>query len=164
MEPAMNTDSTSPSHRRVIGRVAVLAFVTVLVTAGCSSSGKSSYNSGNSGGPSSTSAARQITVNGQSVVVRGEKAVSGAVDIRVDDNAFTPNVLTAPAGSTVTLNLTNAGGSLHNISEPGESIDHDLPKGASFAATLHVRASGQLVFFCKYHRDESGMVGVINVS
>jgi len=160
----MNINSTSPSHRRVMGRAVALAFTAMLIAAGCSKSSNSSYNSDTSGGVTSTSAARQITVNGQQVVVRGEQTVSGPVDIRVDDNAFTPNVLTAPAGSSVTLNLTNAGASLHNISEPGESIDHDLPHGSSFAATLDVPASGRLVFYCKYHRDESGMVGVINAS
>jgi hypothetical protein len=29
---------------------------------------------------------------------------------------------------------------------------------------LTVPASGTLVFFCKYHRDESGMIGALNVS
>ena len=103
------------------------------------------------------------TVVGEdSFKVEGSASVTDAVDVEVDDNYFKPNVLTAKPGSKITLNLSVEGSNPHNISVEGQSVDHDLGNGDTFAAEVTVPASGNVVFFCKIHRG-SGMVGVVEV-
>ena len=143
------------------GHAAAMVIALALAMPACAKSSDTSGPSSESGATTTTAAA-QVTIGDQTVVVRGRAAVSGSQAVKVEDNYFEPNLLTAPAGATITLQLTNTGSSLPNFSESAEGIDHDLTPGAAFTATLHVPSSGPLVFFCKHHRDESGMIGAVN--
>jgi plastocyanin len=98
-------------------------------------------------------------------IVRGRLTVTGKdVAIALRDNYFSPNLITAVGGVTLTVALTSNGTILHNFSVAEQKIDRDVEAGSSTSLTLTVPASRQLVFFCKYHRDESGMIGAIDVS
>lgn len=100
------------------------------------------------------------------MLIRGTAEVKGArtpvqVPVQVTDNFFNPNILRAPPGTRITFQLSNRGGSLHNFSLPEQALDQDLPAGATVPVSVVAPASGQVLFFCKYHREESGMAGVI---
>jgi len=155
-------NSLSHRDRGRVAAAAIFVIVLTLFTVGCSSN--TSSNGKKSSGASTTTAAEQTSIGGQTVVVRGRSSVSGHVAVEVDDNYFKPNILTAPAGSTITLDLESEGKALHNITESADAINHDLEPDAKFAATVHVPASGQIIFFCKYHKDEAGMVGAVNAA
>lgn len=140
--------------RRIAPVVLALAFA-----AACSSGGTTSTPP-----PAGTSPQRE-QIGGIDAVVRGRLAVSrSTAAIEIQDNFFEPNLLTAPAGSTVTLNLSSKGATLHNFSVSGQKIDRDISSSGSASVAVKVPASGRLVFFCKYHRDESGMVGALDAS
>lgn len=113
------------------------------------------------GGTAAGGGAEKTMVGGKELVVRGTKTVTDSVDVEVDDNYFEPNVLTAKPGSTITLNLKVEGDGFHNFTVEGQSVDHDLKKGEPFAGKVTVPQSGEVLFFCKYHRDEAGMAGVV---
>ena len=96
--------------------------------------------------------------------MRGRQTVSGTtVAITIKDNYFQPNLLTATAGATITFDLSNTGVGLHNFSVTAQSIDKDVTPGSNTTVKVTVPASGRLVFFCKYHRAESGMIGALDV-
>jgi plastocyanin len=101
-------------------------------------------------------------IGGVQVVIRGRGEVSdGAAQIEVGDNFFNPTILTGPAGAEVTVNVKNPGSVLHNLTLPDQGIDHDLGAGSESTLTVVFPAQGRLVFFCKYHREESGMLAAL---
>lgn len=163
----MFAPSSSPSLRRGRG-VLALALLPIAVLGACGSSSKSSKaaSTTTTAASAATTAAgpETTTLDGRQVVVRGRQSITGAAAIEIDDNYFTPNLLTASPGSTVTINLQSKAAGLHNISIPGQSIDVDVAAGTSASAKVTVPATGQLIFYCKYHRDESGMVGAFNAA
>ena len=104
-------------------------------------------------------------IAGTDVVVRGTQTVSGTTAaLTIEDNYFEPNILSAPGGKTVSVTLTSKGAILHNFSVTGQKIDQDVPSQGTATVQVAVPASGSVVFFCKYHKDESGMVGVFNAA
>jgi plastocyanin len=102
-----------------------------------------------------------VDVAGQSVLVQGRVTAAGPVAVVARDNLFKPNLITARPGSTVTLDLRNDGHNLHNVSVPDQGVDSDVQPAGSRDLDISVPASGQVVFFCKYHRKASGMIGVV---
>ena len=165
----MFAPSSSPSLRRGTGALALaVAVLPIAVLGACGSSSKSSKAASTTttatgaattaGGPETT------TLDGRQVVVRGRQSVTGTAAIEIDDNYYTPNLLTATPGSTVTINLQSKAAGIHNLSVPGQSVDVDVPAGMSASAKVTVPANGQLIFYCKFHRDESGMVGAFNAA
>src|SRR5438128_7707823 len=159
MEPDSRISSNSRSHPEEVPMrrfaVAILPLAFVVACGG-----------GKSAGPSASgSSPERAQIGGIDAIVRGRLTVSGSsAEIAVKDNFFVPNVLTAPAGTTLTMNLTNQGAGLHNFSVAEQGIDHDVPPSSSAGVKVTVPASGRLVFFCKYHRAESGMVGALDVA
>ena len=105
-----------------------------------------------------------IALDGKQVVVRGRQAVTATAAVEVDDNFFKPNLFTAAPGSTVTIDLQSKAVGLHNLSVVGQPVDVDIKPGTTASAKVTVPATGALLFFCKYHRDESGMVGAFNAA
>ena len=113
----------------------------------------------------STTAPRTVTIGGTTVVFRGQAAARADLnDIQINDNYFEPNVITGTSGERGALDFRHAGAGLHNVSIPELHIDKDFQPGTAGAVAVVFPASGDLVFFCKYHRTESGMVGVLRVS
>jgi len=166
----MSAPSSSPSPRRParagsIGVVLAVAAVAV-VLGGCGSSSKSTKATSTTAASSATTAANPeaVTLDNRQVIVRGRQAVTDTAAIEVHDNFFMPNLLTATPGSTVTFNLQSKAAGLHNLTVSGQSVDVDIAAGATATAKVTVPASGQVLFYCKYHRDESGMVGAINAT
>lgn len=166
----MSAPSSSPSPRRPAPAWSIAAAVAAvaLVVGGCGSSSKSTKTAPTTAttAASAPTAANPeaVTLDNRQVIVRGRQALTDTAAIEVHDNFFMPNLLTATPGSTVTFNLQSKAAGLHNLTVPGQSVDVDIAAGATATAKVTVPASGQLLFYCKYHRDESGMVGVINAA
>jgi plastocyanin len=136
----------------------IAPIMLVLAMAACSSGNDATPNS-------AASTPERTTIAGVSTVVRGRLTVTGTTpSITIEDNYFEPNLLTAGPGATLTFTLKNEGGALHNFSITEQTITKDVPSGTSLSVPVTVPASGRLVFFCKYHRDDSGMIGAIDVS
>lgn len=140
-----------PTVRVIVG---VLVLTPLLAGAGCT---------GDGGGASS--GRRSESIAGERVEVHGEVNVAGGpVRASIHDNYFEPNVVRARRGSTVTLDLNNDGRALHNVSVADQGVDTDIQPAGSRSIDITVPTTGEVVFFCKYHRKRSDMVGVVRAS
>jgi plastocyanin len=138
---------------RPIGVAAAVA-VLGLVAAGCGGSKKS--ESGESEGT-------MATIAGVSANDHGSKQVSGTTEVELDDYYFDPTVLQGKPGSKVTLELKNDSSIEHNFSIDAQNIDQDLEGGKSATVTVTIPQSGQVSFYCKYHKSR-GMAGALAAS
>jgi plastocyanin len=157
--------------RSRIGLLALLASVT-LVAAACGGGGgggggatpKASGGSEASG----EEAGGTITLGGQSATNKGTKSVSGKdeFDVEADNEGstyyFEPTVLTGTAGQKIELEIENAGSVPHNFSLTEQSISQDVQPGSKVKVDVTFPQSGQLVFFCRFHRG-LGMLGALQV-
>jgi plastocyanin len=136
-----------------------------LLLAGCGGGGKSySGKSATSGDVASTTTPSTEVIGGINAVIRGTSTANEGLELEVDDNYFKPNILTGPAGAQVTLELANEGATIHNFSLTEQNVNQDVPKGGRASVKVTFPPSGDLVFFCRFHKEESGMVGVLRVA
>src|SRR5262249_29229752 len=103
------------------------------------------------------SAGKKTTIAGLSASDHGSKRVSGTTEVELDDFYFDPTVLKGKPGAKVTLTLKNEGKVKHNFDLDAQNID----SGKSAAVTIP--KSGQLSFFCKYHKS-AAMAGALAAS
>jgi plastocyanin len=134
--------------------IAASAAVFVVVLAGCGGSKKS--EKGESEGT-------KTTIAGLSASDHGSKHVSGKAEVELDDFYFDPTVLKGKPGSKVTLELKNEGKIKHNFDLDAQNIDQDIDPGKSATVTVTIPKSGQLSFYCKYHKS-MGMAGALAAS
>jgi plastocyanin len=139
---------------RVVPGAAALAAL-VLLAAGCGGSKKSSEG-GESGG-------KKATIAGVSANDHGTKEVSGETKVELDDYYFEPTVLKGKPGTQVTLELENEGSTEHNFSIDSQSIDQDVEPDKKATVTVKIPSSGQLSFYCKYHKS-MGMAGALEAA
>jgi plastocyanin len=128
--------------------------LVVLISAGCGGSKKS--ESGESEG-------MKTTIAGLSANDHGVKQVSGEAEVELDDFYFEPTVLKGKPGAKVTLELKNEGKTEHNFSIDDQMIDQDLEAGESAKVTVTIPQSGEVSFYCKYHKSQ-GMAGALSAS
>ena len=83
--------------------------------------------------------------------------------VQIHDRYFDPNVLAGPPGLRITLMVRNEGTQLHSITMSSQGISQDVPPGSIVAVPVQTPASGEVLFFCRFHRD-SGMVGALVAS
>jgi plastocyanin len=136
------------------GAFLAVAFM-VLLAAGCGGSSSSTSSSSESGGGG------KKTIAGVPANDHGSKNVSGEAEVELDDFYFEPTVLRGKPGSQVTLELKNEGSTEHNLSIDSQSIDKDVQAGEDAKVTVTFPKSGQLSFYCKYHKD-MGMAGALS--
>ncbi len=136
-----------------------LVFTLVLVAGAC---GEGSEKTSESGGEQEGGT---ISIAGQSANDHGEKDVSGetSLELEADDFYFEPTVLKGAAGESITLEISNESGTLHNFSLTDQAIDQDIPADGSTEVDVTFPDSGTLLFFCKYHQT-SGMRGALEVA
>jgi plastocyanin len=136
--------------------VASAAAVAVLVVtvAGCGGSKKSEAGE---------SAGKKATIAGLSANDHGSKQVSGTAEVEIDDFYFNPTVLKGKPGGKVTLTLKNEGKVKHNFDLDAQKIDQDIDSGKSATVTVTIPQSGQVSFFCKYHKSMA-MAGALAAS
>ena len=75
---------------------------------------------------------------------------------------FQPAKVQGAGGKTLTLELTNTGTVEHNFTLDEQNVDRDVEPGEEGEVTVTVPDSGQLVFYCKYHR-QRGMTGLLTI-
>jgi plastocyanin len=144
-----------------MSRFARAALILALLAAGACGGGGSDDEPT---AAASTTTAVTADIGGTNAVVRGTSVAAEGLEVEIDDNYFKPNVLLGTAGQKVTLELASEGSSLHNFSLTDQGISQDVPAGTNASVKVTFPASGELVFFCKYHKDESAMVGALRVS
>ena len=137
----------------------LIAIAALVALAGCGSSSSSS---------SSTQASSAGSGYGSSGSTKTTKAVananSGNVKIGMNDDYFTPKVISGKPGSTVKVELKNNGTREHNFKIDGQkAADADVKPGEAGTATVKIPASGSVQFYCEYHKG-LGMVGTVKAS
>lgn len=83
----------------------------------------------------------------------------GSAPLSMTDNAFDPTTLTVSSGDSV--ELSNDGQALHNLTVEGADIDQDVQAGQSATVTMDLEP-GEYTMFCEYHRS-AGMEGSVTV-
>ena len=126
-----------------------------IVLAGCGGSSESSTAGEGEG--------QQSTIAGVSANDHGSKDVSGETEVELDDYYFEPTVLEGKPGTQVTLELENEGEVEHNFSIESQGIDQDVEAGETAKVTVRIPSSGEISFYCKYHKGE-GMAGALKAS
>lgn len=92
----------------------------------------------------------------------GTKKAKDDLAVKVDDYSFTPTFLSATAGQTFTIALTNDGGARHTFTSEAMGVDLELPPGAKRTVTVAAPPSGFSEFHCRYHQSQ-GMQGAVYV-
>jgi plastocyanin len=109
-------------------------------------------------------AGQRRRIGGVETVIRGQAStLPGSVEIEVNDNFFKPNILTGIPDTAIVATVSNKGSRQHNFSVTGQQVDQDLKAGEAPSVVFNMPASGRVVFFCKFHR-EDGMVGELQVT
>jgi plastocyanin len=81
------------------------------------------------------------------------------------DFRFDPTTVTIKPGAKVTLAIKNEGKREHNFSVSSLGISKDIEKGGASTVTFTApSASGDIQFFCKYHKASNNMVGTLHVA
>ena len=124
------------------------------MAAGCGGYGSKSKSGGGGGG--------KTTVAGVSANNHGSESVSGTAEVELDDYYFKPTVLKGKPGSSVTFELKNEGSVEHNFTIDSQGIDKDLEAGKDAEVTVTIPQSGEISFYCKYHK-AMGMAGALAV-
>ncbi len=85
------------------------------------------------------------------------------LELELDDNYFEPTVIQGSPGQTLKLELENEGDAEHNFTLEDQQLDQDVDAGEKAEVTVTFPQSGQLSFYCKYHRDV-GMAGALSAT
>ena len=107
----------------------------------------------------------QATIAGATVDDHGTMDVAGMdeISLELDDDYFEPTVLEGTPGQQLKIELENEGGNEHNFSIDAQSIDQDVDPDGKATVTVTFPESGEVGFYCKYHRD-AGMAGALETS
>jgi plastocyanin len=141
--------------------VAVLGLGVVPLVAGCGSSKSSS----GSGSTEESSGGGKKTIAGVQANDHGTKTASstGKTEIELDDFYFEPTVLQGKPGAKVELELKNEGKVEHTFTIDSQGVDQDLQPGDEAEVTVTIPKSGDVSFYCKFHKS-SGMAGALAAS
>lgn len=140
-----------------------------LVAAACSNGSSNAASGNTTNGATETASPSggeteggKITIDGEQANDHGTKDVSGQneLEVELDDFYFNPTVLQGTPGEQIKLELKNESGTLHNFSIDDQSINQDVAGGQDQTVTVTIPQSGQVVFYCKYHRS-LGMLGAL---
>jgi plastocyanin len=138
-------------------RIAGAACACALLVAGCGGSKKSE-----SGG-STESEGSTTMIAGLSANDHGSKQVSGETEVELDDFYFEPTVLKGKPGAKVKLELKNEGNTTHNFTLDAQNIDQNVDAGEDATVTVTFPKSGQLSFYCSFHKSQ-GMAGALEAT
>jgi plastocyanin len=148
----------SPGRRPGRRRTARLALALVAAVS-CAAPGEAPGAGGADATPTGPLDSRDF--GGTRADVHGELVVDTShATVRMQDRYFEPNVLTGPGDVPLSLTLRNEGRLLHNFSLPLQGISHDVPPSSIVAISVRVPSSGEVVFHCRFHREE-GMLGAL---
>jgi plastocyanin len=130
--------------------VLVLGIVAMLLLAAC----------GGDDDDSSSAGGNKPQLSG-SVNDKGSKTVSGdEIELEADDFYFKPTFIDAKPGTTLKVEIENEGENTHTFTIDSAKIDQEIDAGKKATVEVTVPASGNLNFYCRFHRG-SGMQGAI---
>lgn len=132
------------------GRVAIFLLVAGLALGACGGSG-----GGGSGGSSNAGGGGGAT--GKTATISGSN-----IEIKLEDNFFSPSTLVGKPGQKVTIELDNEGSAEHNFSLDSQKIDQNVQSGDKAEVTVTLPKSGVLPFYCEFHKS-IGMTGQLKV-
>jgi plastocyanin len=89
----------------------------------------------------------------------GDGGGGGGATLSMTDNAFSPADLTVSSGDTV--ELSNDGQAVHNLTIEGTDVDENVDPGSSSSLTVDAEP-GDYTMFCEFHRG-AGMEGTVTV-
>jgi plastocyanin len=107
---------------------------------------------GDDGGPSTTAPADATATDD------GNGGGGATIDLSAADFSFSESVITAPAGSEVTVEYTNTGSVEHTFTVDALSVDEEVAPGDSATITFTMPDS-EAEFYCRYH--QSSMQGAL---
>ena len=151
-----------PGGRRIVG---ASALALALLAAAC---GRGGGGGGGGSSPTEQGGAGQgggtLTIAGEQANDHGSSDVAGESEARLeaDDFYFEPTVLVGTAGQRLTIEVENEGSATHTFTIDEQGIDEELSPGGSATVTVTFPDSGQLVFYCRFHRGQ-GMLGALQV-
>ena len=151
------------------GRLAFLMILSsvVLLAGACGGGdeGSSQTQSTQGSKESSSESGSKKTIAGEAVTFHGAMNVAGKSDtsLELDDFYFEPTLLKGKPGQKLSVELENEGKSEHNFSIDSQQLDKDLEPGDKLEVEVTFPKSGQLAFYCKYHRGQ-GMAGGLQSS
>ena len=143
--------------------LSVLSLASLIVVLGACGGSDDDDDKGDAAPTTATTVATEM-IGGIDAVLRGTSIAADGLEVEIDDNYFKPNVITGTPGQVVMLDLVSEGSNLHNFSVTGQPLSKDVAAGTKASVRVVLPQSGDLVFFCKYHKDEAGMVGALRVS
>lgn len=97
----------------------------------------------------------------------GEETGGGAESVTLEvtavDNSFEPSTLSAPAGSEVTVELTNEGNNPHTFTIDDPDVDTGSVDGGDSATVTFTMPDSPVTFYCAIHGEDT-MSGTLEPS
>jgi plastocyanin len=103
-----------------------------------------------------------LGVFAESGVLNQPMETAKAIEVKIKDDYFNPNVITIPDGKTTKLILKNEGNMEHTFTVKKLGIDVEVQPGKEKTITVEPKMSGTFELICRYHF-ERGMVGKVIV-
>jgi plastocyanin len=103
-----------------------------------------------------------LGVFAESNVVIQPMETAKTIEVKLNDNYFSPKVITIPNGGTTTLILKNEGKKEHTFTVEKLGIDAEVQPGTEKTITMKPEKPGTYELTCRYHFQE-GMVGKVIV-
>ncbi len=128
------------AHRLARAVIPLLAFA--LLAAACSSGNDSSGGSSSGGGSG------------------GSGGGGGGTTLTIQGFAFHPDSLSGPAGSTLSITITNKDDVTHSFTLDDNSVTKDVPSGQTVTVQVPLPNSGTLGWHCRFHPTMTGTISV----
>jgi len=100
----------------------------------------------------------QISAFAESHVVQQPIESRKNIEVELKDDFFNPNVITIPAGKTITFILKNTGKKEHTFTVNKLGIDTEIQPGKEKTISVKAIPPGTYEFICRYHVG-AGMAG-----
>jgi plastocyanin len=110
------------------------------------------------GGSSNSSSTPKVSGK---VTDKGTQTVSGSsLKLEADDFYFKPTFIDAKPGTKLSVEIENEGQNEHTFTIDSANVDQEIAPGKSATVSVTVPSSGDLNFYCRFHRG-MGMQGAI---
>ena len=90
----------------------------------------------------------------------GEAAGGGTASLSIQGFAFHPDTLTAAAGASLTISVTNNDTTTHSVTLDDGSVSKDVPAGQTVQVKVTFPQSGTLGWHCRFHPTMTGTLKV----
>lgn len=81
----------------------------------------------------------------------GDTGGGTSIDLAAQDNSFSPDEISAPAGEEVTVTFTNEGNNPHTFSSEDAGFDSDTVESGQSAEVTFTMPDAETEFICNVH-------------